>query len=204
MVEQCRPYLSFDDDSLEHYLTDQEFLLKRLHDKYQVKNPKTGWAKGNIIDSFTEAGITIKLGGARARTPGETIQPESIASQREEPTTMLGTTNEEIHPCVFYRTSELGQRSPALKDFIRQPAANPKMGWEWVKPSVDPKTKKPVKISLPESRIMPHSTEPDGPKNRERRVAESNGATAYLALLDQMYDTGVDKTPSDNFKKLAI
>lgn len=205
MVEQCRPYLAFEEDSLQKAMQDQETLLRLLKKDYEVTNAKSGWGKGDIIDSYEEASMAIKMGGSRWRSPGETWQPESLGSTKEERTSKLGVTNEEIHPCVFYRMQQLNKRPPALEKFKRQACKDPKNGWEWVKKADGKDGEQGKMIVLPEYRILPKDTAADAPPNIERQLAELNGAGDYLKMLDDMYNTGVDKTkPDSGFTTLAV
>lgn len=221
MVEQVRPHLAFDEQSFVTAINDQKNLMASLRNipqpfpKSWVKKPvaaaywvyckltgtkwpnvaaHSGWATGNVVDSFLDASLAIKLGGSLWRKPCETVVPENLGDPKVRLTSELGVTDEMVHPSVFYRMQQLKKRSPSMAQWKRVPCKDPTKGWEYVKPGLN--------LTMREYRIQPHAA--SGPRNLERLTAEAVGAGDYLSQLDTMYEKGVDTTMEDNVTAVAV
>lgn len=203
MVDQCRPYLTFDEgviDSLRKSHQNRVYSIRyeknfgtghmnskmwKTLDDWNIYQAPTftvpeevtdGWAVGPIIDSLSGA---MRLGGSLRRIPGDTID-ENKKRLRD-----LGKTNEFIHPCVYYRQQHFEKTATKyenefLENFERKSrqTEDGSRRWEWVH-------KAEPKFSVAEYVIPP--TTPTLPKRTERDVVHDDEAKTFLKQLDAEY-----------------
>lgn len=232
MVEQVRPHLIFSEQTFQTAIRDQLSLLKAIdgrpfpwpksRTKRLLQAPKRllfylfprlagkvfarpGWAIGNIVDSYSNGGLAMILGGWAYRTPGQCTAPADI-TRREDPLPLtgndgMGYTGEMIHPCVQYRKDKGCPESKALRGWTRREkvrgsnGSDTDGGWEWRKEGTD--------VVIPEYQIayeepeVPSDDELSGrsvPRNLERLVAAKNEAQDFLKEMDFMiYGVGMSR-----------
>lgn len=115
MVDRCRPFLHFEEKSLNWISTQYFEALDKLMGRVGATQT-TGWGIGPYQQSFK--GITGILGGEEIRTPGH--YPHKPF------------TREYIHPVVFHAQQSQDYSSKALEGFQRISKGEGK-GHKWVK-----------------------------------------------------------------------
>ena len=115
MVDRCRPFLHFEEKSLNWISTQYFEALDRLMGRVAATQ-KTGWGIGPYQQSFK--GIIGVVGGEEIRTPGH--YPNKPNSR------------EYIHPVVFHAQLSQKYASKALEGFERVSKGEGK-GHKWIK-----------------------------------------------------------------------
>ncbi|KAG9002322.1 hypothetical protein FRB93_011748 [Tulasnella sp. JGI-2019a] len=145
MVDQCRPFLSFDSQYLAQTATQHKNLLKARHHP----EPAPGYAVGPIKDSYIPI-LGYFMGGSSFRTPGQ----YNDRNKNYDPNYISYDTNECFHPSVRARWQALGMKwkpSPIHgwdAQYVKSKRDKKHTGWIWVKKLPNGK-----EVEIPECRI---------------------------------------------------
>ena len=198
MVDRCRPFLHFEEKSLERISVQYFEALDRLMSRVDATQG-TGWGIGPYQQSFK--GVMGALGGEEIRTPGHYPNKPN--------------TREYIHPVVFHAQQSQNYSSKALEGYervskgagkghrwVKTYHATDKQGWkEWVSSLAtrgnDIKKEKDtqsVTVSLDEF-VIPHMVVQESPFSCNRYYA-----SPFERLLVLRYLWTPDQTHKQAFR----